>query len=90
MKITRIIDGIERKIELNSEEIIVAVKEFERMNAYDDLENFLSEEKAGIVLTDEQKRKIVEKYLDYMDDDDGWNDNIENAYDHVMNEVQEE
>ena len=84
MIIKKIIDGVEREIELTQEEITAIVLADEWASACEDLKDYVEENKDGIVLTDEQKDKIVDKYLDYLSDDDGWLDALEQAYNYVM------
>ena len=81
MVITRNIDGREVDIILTQYEIHMIIEESDKDSAYNDLDFFLENNDDMIVLSDVQKEKIINKYLECRSEsNDEWYDLLENAY----------
>ena len=83
MKIKRNVNGKEMEFELTDMECMHTFYEWREECDKEDIQNILDDEDLSI--TDEQMDLIVDRYRDYLSEDDTWRYCAENAIDYVLN-----
>ena len=85
MTLKRNIDGREIDIVLTQHEIHMVIEESDKDSAYNDLDFFLENNEVVLILTNDQKEKIISKYLESRSESNGeWYEQLENAYSNVV------
>ena len=82
MKIKRNVNGQEMEFELTSEEVLYAFYEQDKEFHKEDIQSIL--EKRGLSVSDEELEYIVDKYKDYLSEDDSWRYSAEAAIDDAI------
>lgn len=85
MKIKRNVNGQEMEFELTDSECMHVFYEYREECDKEDVRNILEEQ--DLSATDEQISLIVDRYRDYLSEDDTWRCCAENAIDYVLNET---
>lgn len=83
MKIKRNVNGQEMEFELTFEEQRKVFYDYRTECDKEDIQDILDDEDLSV--TDEQMSLIVDKYRDYLSEDDTWRYCAENAIDYVLN-----
>ncbi len=83
MKIKRNVNGQEMEFELTFEECRKVFYEYREECDKEDIQDVLDDEDLSV--TDEQMKLIVDRYRDYLSEDDTWRYCAENAIDYVLN-----
>ena len=85
MKIKRNVNGQDMEFELTCEEIYQAYYEQDRKFNQEDIESILEEQ--GLSVSFRQFQEIMDRFEDFLSNDDSWRYHAEAAIDFVLNET---